>query len=126
MGSNPFRWIEIYVDDMPRAKKFYEQFLQLSLQKLDPPPGMNCELYAFPMSMDGTGASGALVKMEGVSAGRNSVIPYFSSADCSVEAERASKVGGTLFKDKFSIGQYGYIALVTDTEGNMIGVHSIE
>lgn len=27
---------------------------------------------------------------------------------------------------KFSIGQYGYIALATDTEGNMIGLHSMK
>jgi len=25
-----------------------------------------------------------------------------------------------------SIGQYGFIVLVTDTEGNMIGLHSME
>jgi predicted enzyme related to lactoylglutathione lyase len=29
-------------------------------------------------------------------------------------------------KDKFSIGQYGFIALVTDTEGNVIGLHSMK
>ena len=28
-------------------------------------------------------------------------------------------------KEKFSIGQYGFIALVTDTEGNTIGLHSM-
>jgi predicted enzyme related to lactoylglutathione lyase len=29
-------------------------------------------------------------------------------------------------KDKFSIGQYGYIALMTDTEGNTVGLHSMK
>ena len=28
-------------------------------------------------------------------------------------------------KDKSSIGQYGFIALVTDTENNVIGLHSM-
>jgi predicted enzyme related to lactoylglutathione lyase len=27
---------------------------------------------------------------------------------------------------KMSIGQYGFIALITDTEGNMIGLHSMQ
>jgi hypothetical protein len=29
-----------------------------------------------------------------------------------------------MFKEKFSIGQYGFIALIFDTEGNMVGLHS--
>lgn len=51
---------------------------------------------------------------------------YFSCADCAVEAKRAAQNGGRIFKEKFSIGQYGFIALVVDTEGTMIGLHSIQ
>jgi len=28
-------------------------------------------------------------------------------------------------KEKFSIGEYGFIAIAFDTEGNMIGLHSL-
>jgi hypothetical protein len=34
--------------------------------------------------------------------------------------------GGQLFREKFSIAPYGFIALFIDTEGNMIGLHSME
>jgi hypothetical protein len=34
--------------------------------------------------------------------------------------------GGKVQKEKMSIGQYGFIALVSDTEGNMIGLHSMQ
>ena len=61
----------------------------------------------------------------GVQAGRNSVPPYFACEECSVEAARVEEAGGKIHKRKFSIGQYGFIALVTDTEGNMIGLHSV-
>jgi hypothetical protein len=37
----------------------------------------------------------------------------------------AAAAGGKVFRDKFSIGQYGF-ALVFDTEGNMIGLHSMQ
>jgi len=37
MESNPVRWFEIYVQDMSRAKSFYESVLQLKLEKLDSP-----------------------------------------------------------------------------------------
>ena len=46
-------------------------------------------------------------------------------ADCAVEASKAVQAGGEIEKAKMSIGQYGHIALVTDTEGNMIGLHSM-
>jgi predicted enzyme related to lactoylglutathione lyase len=66
------------------------------------------------------------VRMPGFPSGANSVLVYFSCADCAVEAARAAQCGGKIEKAKFSIGQYGHIALVFDTEGNMIGLHSMQ
>ena len=43
-----------------------------------------------------------------------------------VEAGRVVAAGGQLFKEKFSIGQYGFCALAHDTEGNMFGLHSMQ
>jgi len=34
--------------------------------------------------------------------------------------------GGTIRTGKMSIGEYGYISLVHDTEGNLIGLHSMQ
>ena len=31
-----------------------------------------------------------------------------------------------MVKGKMSIGQYGFIALMLDSEGNMIGLHSMQ
>ena len=123
MASNPVGWFEIYVQDMNRAKAFYESVFKTQLQKLE---GPGVEMWAFPMQPEANGASGALIRMEGFPSGGNSTIVYFICADCSVEAKRASTQGGKIFKDKFSIGQHGFIALVTDTEGNMIGLHSMK
>jgi uncharacterized protein len=123
MANNPVVWFELYVQDMERAKKFYESVFLVSLVSLES-PGM--EYWTFPMQDDGAGASGALVKMEGCTSGGNSTLVYFSCADCAVEASRAATHGGSIFKEKFSIGEYGFIALVIDTEGNMIGLHSMQ
>jgi uncharacterized protein len=121
--SNPVGWFEIYVDDMPRAKAFYEAVFGLELSRLDSP---GVEMYAFAMQQDAYGASGALVKMPGFGAGANSVLVYFTCADCAVEAAKAAKAGGRIQKEKMSIGPYGFIAIVADTEGNMIGLHSMK
>ena len=120
---NPVGWFEIYVDDMARAKAFYEQVFGVALTRLDAPEPL---MWAFPMGEQTYGASGALVKMDGVKAGGNSVLVYFSCTDCAVEAARVVKAGGRLQREKMSIGQYGYIALAFDTEGNMFGLHSMQ
>jgi predicted enzyme related to lactoylglutathione lyase len=123
MHHNPVGWFELYVQDIPRAKAFYETVFAVQLQKLESP---DLEMWAFPMQDGGSGASGAIVKMPGCPSGGNSTVVYFSCADCATEAQRARDSGGQVFKEKFSIGPYGFIALVTDTEGNMIGLHSMQ
>ena len=72
------------------------------------------------------GASGALVKMADGSSGGNTVLVYFSCADCAVEAVRTASAGGHLMREKMSIGPYGFIALIRDTEGSMISLHSMQ
>lgn len=121
MSHNPVGWFEIYVEDMPRAKAFYEQVFATSLDKL---PVTEIEMWTFPMNMEQTGTSGALVKAEGVASGGNSVLVYFSCADCAVEEARVVPAGGQVQRAKMSIGEYGYISLVLDTEGNLVGLHS--
>ncbi|MGK2910712.1 MAG: VOC family protein [Sphingobium sp.] len=123
MSQNPVGWFEIYVDDMKRAKAFYEAVFHFTLDPM-PMPGMELEMFTFPMHQGGSGAAGALVKMDGVKAGGGGTLVYFNCADCAVEQGRVAGAGGKVFKEKFSIGEFGFIALVVDTEGNMIGLHS--
>lgn len=129
MERNMVGWFEIYVDDMERAKAFYEEVFGVSLSKLPMPESTEgAEMWQFPATegeTQGPGAAGALVKMEGVSAGGGGTMVYFSSADCAVEASRADAAGGTVVRPKTSLGEYGNMALITDTEGNMVGVHSM-
>jgi uncharacterized protein len=120
MTTNPITWCEIYVQDMARAKDFYEAVFQVKMEKLDSP---DIEMWAFPMAMDKVGASGALVKMEGVKSGGSGMIPYFHCDEVATESERVVQAGGQIHQPKMSIGQYGFMALVLDTEGNMIGLH---
>jgi predicted enzyme related to lactoylglutathione lyase len=123
MKNNPVGWFEIYVQDVDRAKKFYESVFQVKLEKLNSP---EVEMWAFPMDMNASGASGSIIKMAGVSSGGNSTLVYFSCEDCAVEEGRAAQSGGRIQKKKMSIGQYGFISLLFDTEGNMFGLHSMK
>lgn len=122
MESNPVVWFEIYVQDMQRARKFYEAVFAVKLEKLAVDES---ELWAFPMSTERTGAPGALVKMDGVASGGNSTLVYFSCVDCAVEASRVAAAGGQVEREKMSIGEHGFICLARDSEGNMFGLHSM-
>jgi hypothetical protein len=51
---------------------------------------------------------------------------YFACTDCAVEQGRVEAAGGKVFKPKFAIGPYGHCALLIDTEGNTIGLHSMQ
>ena len=121
MAHNPVGWFEIYVQDMPRARAFYEAVLATTLAQLE---SGDLEMWAFPMQPEAKGSAGSLVRMEGMASGGNSTLVYFSSEDCAVEAGRVGANGGKVFKEKFPIGQYGFIALATDPDGNMFGLHS--
>ncbi len=121
MAQHPVTWFEIYVQDMERAKKFYEAVLETKFSVLNSP---GIEMWAFPMLPATPGSSGALVKMKGVASGGNSTLVYFTCEDCAAEASRVEKAGGRLQKDKFAIGEFGFVALAIDTEGNMFGLHS--
>jgi predicted enzyme related to lactoylglutathione lyase len=63
--------------------------------------------------------------MSGFPSGGNSTLVYFSCKDCAIEASRVKASGGTIQREKTSIGQYGFIAICIDTEGNMFGLHSL-
>lgn len=57
MKSNPVGWFEIYVQDMPRAKAFYEAVFLGALEVLknpNPQEFPDMEMWAFPMSMEAT------------------------------------------------------------------------
>ena len=122
MTPNPVRWFEIYVQDMDRARAFYERVFDTRLERL----GGDLEMWAFPQAMGAGGTSGALVKVPGVPSGGNSTLVYFACDDVAIEAARVAGAGGKLAREKMSIGQYGFIALAHDTEGNLFGMHSLK
>ncbi len=102
MNPNPVAWFEIYVQDMPRAKAFYEALFQGELTLMTNPnpdgfPGM--EMWAFPSAFDRYGTPGALVKMPGFPSGGSTLV-YFACEDCAVEAARAAANGGHVVKPK--------------------------
>ncbi len=125
MAENAVRWFEIYVQDMARARRFYETVLNVTLEQLGP-VDQDLEMWACQMSPDRPGAGGALVRTPGMSSTPGGTLVYFGCEDCAVEGGRVVSAGGRIQRDKLSIGEYGHIVLAVDTEGNLIGLHSMK
>jgi predicted enzyme related to lactoylglutathione lyase len=124
---NSVGWFELYVQDMARARAFYEAVFETVLQPLVVPedPTAGLEMLQFPGDMAAYGANGALCRMPGVPSGPGGTLVYFGCADCGATAARIEPAGGRIHRPKMSIGAYGFIVLAFDTEGNMIGLHSM-
>jgi uncharacterized protein len=123
--TNAIGWFDIYVTDMNRAVAFYESVLQQKLAPLGDPTG-ETQMMSFPADMSAYGAGGALVKSAYARPGAGGTMVYFSVDDCANEASRVAAAGGKVMRPKFSIGEFGWVTLCEDTEGNLLGLSSMK
>lgn len=121
--TNALNWFEIYVDDLDRAKAFYENVFGIKLETMDMG---EMKMYAFPYAPMSGKVSGALIydKMRRPSL-HGAMIYFNSNPDLSEPLSRVEGAGGkvTLPKTKIS-EEIGYMAFFTDTEGNGLAMHS--
>ena len=129
--ANPVGWFEIYVAEMDRAKAFYADvvgagFSAAPIAGEGPDAGM--EMVFFDSDADAAedapGAPGALVRHPMRPPELHGTLVYFNVDDCGAAAARATARGSKVYVEKQSIGEMGFIAIVGDSEGNSIGLHS--
>ncbi|MEM9344972.1 MAG: VOC family protein [Pseudomonadota bacterium] len=122
---NAIGWFDIYVDDLDRAVSFYETVLACKLEPMGDPTG-ETQMMSFPTEMSRYGAGGALSKSPHARPGPGGTVIYFNTEDCVVEEARVADAGGQVLRPKFSIGEFGFVSLCQDSEGNLIGLSSME
>ncbi|MCB0458096.1 MAG: VOC family protein [Flavobacteriaceae bacterium] len=118
---NPVCWFDIYVSNLERAKQFYESVFNIKLVDLPIEWGKQS---TFPFDEQGINATGALVEKKDYVANENNTVVYFSSENCVNEETKVKLAGGKILKPKMSIGEFGFVSILMDTEGNTIGLHS--
>jgi predicted enzyme related to lactoylglutathione lyase len=125
MNNNVVGWFEIPVTNMDRAIKFYEEVFDFKLSRHILGP---IDMAWFPTMEDGHGTSGSLVYNErAYKPSMDGVLIYFTaqSGDLSIELGKVEKSGGKILLPKTQISaEVGYMALLTDSEGNRIALHS--
>jgi len=119
-------WFEIGTTDLDRATKFYETIFQVKLNPLDLD---NIKMRMFPIDDMMTGVSGALVDSKGFhkpSATDGPLLYLNGSPDVQLVLDRVEAAGGKILLPKTEISpEYGYMALIIDSEGNRIALHSV-
>lgn len=123
--SNAIGWFDIYVSDMTRAVKFYQSVLLQNLEPIGDPTG-ETQMMSFPTDMANYGAGGALVKSNYARPGPGGTMVYFGVEDCTQEESRIVPAGGKVLRPKFSIGDFGWVTLCEDSEGNLFGLSSMK
>jgi len=126
MKQNAIGWFDIYVNDMDRAVLFYQSVFNKELETIDDPTNSNTIMRSFPTDMAAYGAGGALVKRAGCEPMTGSTIIYFGVENCLIEESHVVKAGGKVISPKMSIGEFGWVSVCMDTEGNLFGLSSMK
>jgi predicted enzyme related to lactoylglutathione lyase len=119
-------WFEIPSTDLARATKFYETIFAISLTPMDLP---SIKMRMFPIDDQMNGIGGALVDSGGFhkpSATDGPLIYLNGNPDVQTVLDKVEKAGGSVMVPKTEISpDYGFMAVIIDTEGNRIGLHSV-
>jgi len=121
MNKHAISWFAIPVTDLERARTFYSTLLDITMPDLVTPAG-TCAV--FPQME--TGISGSLNPFMGFKPSADSGVTIWLNAgdDLQRPLDRVAAAGGKVLQPKEQIGEFGYIAMILDTEGNRIGLHS--
>ncbi len=119
-SANAVNWFEIPVNDLDKAKSFYEAILGIELQPSEMGP---MKMAWFPMTPEGTGATGTLVKSAGYTPSHSGSLVYLSVDDLEATLGKIDANGGKTLMPKQSIGEFGWIAHFEDCEGNRVALH---
>jgi uncharacterized protein len=119
---NIINWFEISVKDIARAKKFYEAIFGVQLQEMEM---MGMKYAMFPMENMSGKVSGALAQSDMHKPSADGVKIYFNgNPDLNVALGKVAGAGGKVTMPKTAIGENGFMAFFTDTEGNGVALHS--
>jgi len=117
--NNRAVWFDIPVFDLNRAAEFYSSVLSIKVSK---------EQFgdiSFCLLEHAEGNGGCLVERPKEVASASGILLYMNVAGRIRDAvSKVSEKGGSVLEDTHSIGPHGFRALVLDSEGNRIALHS--
>jgi predicted enzyme related to lactoylglutathione lyase len=124
-NTHAINWFELPVNDFDRAKKFYETIFDYQMPENQMGAArMGFLLYDFQSG----GRGGAIVHNPGFyTPSNNGTLVYLNcDPDLAVVMDKVLNAGGKILQKKQLIGpNLGYWALIEDSEGNRVALHSM-
>jgi predicted enzyme related to lactoylglutathione lyase len=125
-NTHAINWFELPVIDFDRAKRFYETIFDYQMPENQMGPArMGFLLYDFQNG----GRGGAIVhNPELYTPSANGTLVYLNcDPDLSLVSGKVVSAGGKILREKTQVGpNLGYWALIVDTEGNRVALHSMK
>jgi predicted enzyme related to lactoylglutathione lyase len=121
--TNALNWFEIPAADFDRAKKFYETIYDYQMpESMVGPIRMGFFLYDFKGSKIG----GALCAGETYIPSQQGTLVYLTcTPDLQPVLDKVEQAGGKIIMAKKQVsGDNGYMAIILDSEGNRVALHS--
>lgn len=122
--ASAITWFEIPARDLARAQKFYEAVLGRPLLAMEHP---GRKMAAFPADWTKGEVAGCIAEGEGMAPGPNGTVVFLNCGpDLAPALARVAPAGGQLVLPKTQIPMQdaGFMALIIDSEGNQVGLHS--
>jgi len=117
-------WFDIPTSDFDRAIKFYSEILGAEIKISE---HMGQKLGFFPMDgMEGVGGDIVPPSDEFKPSDQGTRVYLNCEGKLDEVINRVEQAGGKIVNPKFSIGDPGWIAIIRDSEGNSIGLHSMK
>ncbi|HSU29530.1 MAG TPA: VOC family protein [Chitinophagaceae bacterium] len=124
--DNAISWFEIPSSNLERAQQFYETIFGVKLFPMDLP---NIKMRMFPIDDPLKGIGGAIVDSGGFhkpSATDGPLVYLNGNPDVQKILDKVEAAGGKVMVPKTEISpEYGFMAVIIDTEGNRVGLHSV-
>ncbi len=125
--TNVLTWFEIPVSDIDRAKTFYETILDIEMIKRGDGEDEGVFFPFNPNIVQATSGrvTGVLAKSNKNKPSDNGTVVYINaSPSIQTVLDKVVPAGGKIIEPKQLFGPVGYIAVILDSEGNKIGLHS--
>jgi predicted enzyme related to lactoylglutathione lyase len=120
---NALNWFEISVNDISRAKKFYENIFSIKMEEQEM---MGMKMAFFPAEDMNGKVSGGLVQSPNHKPSTDGAVIYLNgNPDLNTALGKVEAAGGKVIMPKTAISpEVGTMAFFIDTEGNKVGLHS--
>lgn len=122
--KNAVNWFEIPVTDIERSKTFYEAIFGFEMYSMNLGDGLDMAI--FPSQPDGVG--GSLIKNSDYyypSDSKGPLVYLNANPDLQNVLDKVEDAGGEISIPKRQISpDHGFMAVIMDSEGNRVALHS--